>query len=124
MMICGRFETPLPSNSSTLTTLSIVKRSTDCAGLARGNRTSVRRRAGRPGKAGRDGRESPTRLTCPARPTCPSNVRRNEHIASVGHDAGKGARERADDFRVEFGAGAAPQLLKRLVEIEIGRAHV
>src|SRR5258708_11656773 len=90
---CGRLETLSPPKESTLTTLSIVKRSTDCAaaGLA-GRAQTASTRAGR---------------------TRPSRMRSNDHIAGLGHDAGERAGERANDLGVELGAGAAPQLLQR-----------
>src|SRR5579872_3123349 len=80
---CGRLDTLSPAKLSTLTTLSMVNRSTDCAAAGAAHSST----------------------------SAALHVRRNDHIAGLGNDAGERAGERGDDFGVEFGAGAAPQLL-------------
>src|SRR5260370_16115356 len=89
--ICGRLEMLSPPKESTLTTLSMVKRSTDCAAAGLADRTQTASRRARP-----------------------LRTRSNDHIPGFGDDAGERAGERAHNLGMELDAGAAPQLLQCL----------
>src|SRR5262245_56234659 len=95
-MTCGRWLTFSPPNSSTPTTLSRLKRDTDCA------------EAGAAGRSAKRQRTMAVRVVVIVEEDLESGVL--QHMTRVCCHAGKRVGERADDLGMKLGAGAAPQL--------------
>src|SRR5471030_738010 len=103
MTNCGRSDAFCPANSSAETTLSSEKSATDCAAagcITTTEKTAKIAEIAKKGFALRSSR-SPRFFLLDTL---------EHHVARVRRDPGQRGHQRADDFGVELGAGAAPQL--------------
>src|SRR5471032_2792637 len=96
MTNCGRSDALCPANSSAETTLSSENRATDWADTGV---TTINAEIAEHAERKHTLRISDTL---------------EHHVARVRGDPGQRGYQRADDFGVELGAGAAPQLAQRV----------